>query len=367
MRPDFLIAGAGFSGSVVAECLAFAGYKVIIVDRLSHAAGNAYDEYDTNGVLIHPYGPHIFHTKVREVYDYLSNFTKWRPYEHRVRTSIQNVLYPIPINRITVNKLYKLDLDEDGVEEYFATVREEKKEFKNSEDVIVGTVGRDLYNKFFKNYTIKQWGLDPSQLCASVTSRIPVRANSEDRYFTDKYQVMPLEGYSRLFENLLDHKNIRFEPGVDFFNIKEKIRAKHIIYTGPIDRFYDYCYGKLPYRSLRFEHDHFSGLDQYQPVGVINYPNEHDYTRITEFKHLTGQICSGTSICREYPQANGDPYYPIPRPENNILYKKYERLANKEKRVSFIGRLAQYRYYNMDQAVAAALGLVKKLKREYSV
>ncbi len=336
-------------------------YSIFLLEKRFHTAGNAHDEFNNHEILIHPYGPHIFHTQSKRVFNYLSHFTNWRSYEHKVRAMIDGKLLPIPINRTTINLLYDLNLTEEETALFLKQARENITEIKTGKDVVLNTVGRDLYEKFFKNYTLKQWGLSPAQLDSSVLYRIPVRTNTDDRYFTDKYQVMPRDGYTKLFENLLDHKNIQVELGVNFFDIRDKIKAKHIIYTGPIDEFYGYCYGRLPYRSLRFEHEHFPDINQYQPVGVVNYPNDHDYTRITEFKHLTGQQCNGTSICREYPRSHGDPYYPIPRPENEQLYRKYERLAQKETNVSFLGRLARYRYINMDQAVAEALELADHL------
>jgi len=226
---------------------------------------------------------------------------------------------------------------------------------------VLNSVGRDLYEKFFLNYTRKQWGLEPSQLKAGVAARIPVRTNTDDRYFTDTFQAMPLHGYTRMFEAMLDHPNITVEIGVDFAEVRHQGGYDHIVYTGPIDAYFDYCYGRLPYRSLRFEHEHLPITTQYQEVGTVNYPNDHAYTRITEFKHLTGQQHAGTSIVREYPQAEGDPYYPVPRAENEALFKRYEELAKQEPNVTFVGRLAQYRYYNMDQVVGAALAAAKRL------
>lgn len=361
VNTDVLVVGAGFAGSVVAERLASAGRKVMVIDRRSHIAGNAYDEKDATGILIHRYGPHIFHTNSDEVFTYLSRFTAWRPYEHRVLASVDGQLLPIPINLDTVNRLYGLRLDEEGLKQYFETVREPRETIRTSEDVIVNTVGWDLYRKFYQGYTRKQWGLDPSELFASVASRVPVRTNRDDRYFTDTHQVMPKDGYTRMFARMLDHPGITFALGLDFRNIRQTAKARHIVYTGPIDEYFDHCFGKLPYRSLRFEHEQISGAEQYQPVGTVNYPNEHAYTRITEFKHLTGQEHPDTSIVREYPQAQGDPYYPIPRPENDALFKKYQALVEEEKGVTFVGRLAQYRYYNMDQVVGAALSVAKKI------
>jgi UDP-galactopyranose mutase len=355
MKADVLIVGAGFSGAVVAEQLADRGLEVLVIDKRDHIGGNAHDRRDAHGVLIHPYGPHIFHTNSSSIAQYLSQFTRRRPSEHRVLAKVDDKLVPIPINIDTVNSLYGLDLDEATIQGFFDRVREPRERIQTSEDVVINAVGRDLYEKFFRGYTRKQWGLDPSELSASVAARIPTRTNHDDRYFTDTFQQMPLDGYTRLFERLLDHPNIRVETGVDFFAVRDRIQAGHVVYTGPVDAFYDHCYGHLPYRSLRFEHEHVPDTQRYQQVGTVNYPNDHDFTRITEFKHLTGQAHAGTSIVREYPQAEGDPYYPVPRPENEFLFKRYEALALKEPHVTFVGRLAQYRYYNMDQCIGAAL------------
>lgn len=359
--PGIVIIGAGFAGSVVAERLASAGHQVLVIDQRPHIGGNAYDEPDAHGVLVHRYGPHIFHTNAQRVVDYLSRFTEWMPYEHRVLARVDGQLLPIPINQDTINRLYGLHLDEAGVQAFFDRVREPRDPIQTSEDVVLNTVGRDLYEKFFRGYTRKQWGLDPSQLSAAVTARIPVRTNRDDRYFNDQFQIMPRDGYTGLFQRMLDHPNIRLELGADFFAIRHRLKAKTIVYTGPIDAYFDYCHGPLPYRSLRFEHQHLPGIAQYQPVAVVNYPNDHAYTRITEFKHLTGQSHPGTSIVREYPQAEGDPYYPVPRPENEALYQRYKTLAARESNVFFVGRLAQYRYYNMDQVVAAALKTAERI------
>jgi UDP-galactopyranose mutase len=354
-KSDVVVVGAGFSGAVVAQRLASHGFKVLIIDKRPHIGGNAYDKLDDFGVRIHPYGPHIFHTNSVRIAEYLSEFTRWRPYEHHVLAKVGEIFVPIPINIETVNRLYDLQLDESTIQAFYDRVREPRAGIKTSEDVVLNAVGRDLYEKFFKGYTRKQWGLDPSQLAASVAARIPTRVNRDDRYFTDEFQCMPLDGYSVMFKNMLDHPNIRVEVGVDFFSLDPMIQSRWLVYTGSIDAYFDYCYGKLAYRSIRFEHEHLPNTQQYQRVGTVNFPNDFDYTRITEFRHVTGQHHSGTSIVREYPQAEGDPYYPVPRPENEALFKRYEALANKETNVSFVGRLAQYRYYNMDQCVGAAL------------
>jgi UDP-galactopyranose mutase len=361
MTATTLIVGAGYAGSVMARELADAGRHVLVIDKRPHIAGNAYDELDAHGVLVHRYGPHIFHTNGQRIFEWLSRFTAWRPYEHRVRGVVDGVAYPFPINRDTLNRLYGLDLDEAGAAAFFERVREPREPALTSEDVVLNSVGRDLYEKFFLNYTRKQWGLDPSQLKAGVAARIPVRTNTDDRYFTDTYQAMPLHGYTKMFEAMLAHPNIAVELGVAFADVRQRGGFGHVVYTGPIDAYFDHRYGRLPYRSLRFEHEHLAGVVQYQETGTVNYPNDHAYTRITEFKHLTGQEHAGTSIVREYPQAEGDPYYPVPRAENEALFKRYEALGKQEAGVSFVGRLAQYRYYNMDQVVGAALVAAKHL------
>lgn len=361
MTPTIFIVGIGFSGATVARELADAGHSVHLIDRRPHIAGNAFDEPDSYGVLVHRYGPHIFHTNSARVWQFLSRFTEWRTYKHRVLSVVGGRPYPFPINRNTLNQLYGLDLDEAGATAFFERVREPRDPIRSSEDVVLNAVGRDLYEKFFLNYTRKQWGIEPAQLKAGVAARIPVRTNTDDRYFTDTFQAMPRDGYTAMFRRMLDHPNITVELGVDFAEVRPHDDWAHVIYTGPIDAYFHHRYGRLPYRSLRFEHEHLPGMKQFQAVGTVNYPNDHAYTRITEFKHLTGQEHSGTSIVREYPQAEGDPYYPIPRDANEALFKRYQALADAEPGVTFVGRLAQYRYYNMDQVVAAALAAVPKV------
>ncbi|MDQ3457818.1 MAG: UDP-galactopyranose mutase [Deinococcota bacterium] len=363
---DYLVVGAGFAGSVLAERLACGSNKrILIVDKRFHIGGNAYDHYDDAGVLVHKYGPHIFHTNSREVFDYLSNFTEWRSYEHRVLASVDGQLVPIPINLDTVNRLYGLNLTSFELETFFASVAEKKDCVRTSEDVVVSKVGRELYEKFFRGYTRKQWGLDPSELDASVTARVPTRTNRDDRYFTDTYQAMPLRGYTRMFEKMLSQPNIKVMLGTDYRDIEGVIPYREMIYTGPVDAYFGYRYGKLPYRSLEFR---FETVKQprFQPTGTVNYPNEQPYTRITEFKHLTGQEHHATSLVYEFPMAEGDPYYPVPRPENAEVYKKYKALADSTSNVHFVGRLATYRYYNMDQVVAQALKTYTKLKTSHA-
>jgi UDP-galactopyranose mutase len=361
---DFLIVGAGFAGSVLAERLATkAGKKVLIIDKRDHIAGNAYDYFNTDGILIHKYGPHIFHTNSKDVFEYLSNFTEWRPYEHKVLASVDGQLVPIPINLNTINQLYGYNLNSSLVEDFFASKAEQVSRVQTSEDVVVSKVGRELYEKFFRGYTRKQWDLDPSELDASVTARVPTRTNKDNRYFTDTYQAMPLHGYTVMFQKMLSHPNIKIMLNTDYKEIIDVIPHKQLIFTGPVDLYFDYCYGKLPYRSLEFK---FETIDNefHLPTGTVNYPNEQLYTRITDFKYLTGQKHPKTAIVYEYPRAEGDPYYPVPRTENAEIYKKYQQLASTISNTWFVGRLATYKYYNMDQVVAQALTTFKKIMQE---
>jgi len=358
---DYLIVGAGFAGSILAERLARgSGKHVLLVDRRPHIGGNAYDHYDDSGILIHKYGPHIFHTNCREVFDYLSRFTEWHQYQHRVLASVDGQLVPIPINLDTINHLYGLNLTSFEMEQFLASRAEQKQHVRTSEDVVVSKVGRELYEKFFRGYTRKQWGLDPSELDAQVTARVPTRTNRDARYFTDTYQAMPRQGFTRLFANILDHPNIRILLNTDYREIRGLIPYREMIYTGPIDEYWDYRFGKLPYRCLEFKHETIN-QPVFQPVAVVNYPNDYAFTRITEFKHLTGQEHPKTSIVYEFPQAEGDPYYPIPRAENAEIYRNYQQLADETEGVHFVGRLATYRYYNMDQVVAQALTLYARI------
>lgn len=362
-RYDYLVVGAGFAGAVLAERLASQdGAKVLLIDKRAHVGGNAYDRIDQAGVLIHQYGPHIFHTNSQEIVAYLSQFTRWRRYEHRVLAKVRGQLVPIPINRNTLNQLFQLELRTDEDAAAFLQARAEQvEEIRTSEDVVRAAVGQELYELFFQGYTRKQWGCDPKYLDRSVTARVPTRTNCDDRYFTDKYQIMPANGYTAMFEIMLDHPKIDIELEVDFSGIRNEVEAGHTIYTGPIDEYFDYCYGRLPYRSLRFEHQTFD-VEWAQPVAVVNYPDPAvPYTRITEYKHLTGQKHPRTSVTCEYPSSDGPPYYPIPCAENQAIYKRYEALARSTPEVSFVGRLATYRYYNMDQVVGQALATFRRL------
>jgi UDP-galactopyranose mutase len=359
---DYLIVGAGFAGSVLAERLARVERKqVLLCDRRPHIGGNAYDHYDDAGVLVHRYGPHIFHTASRRIFEYLSQYTEFRPYEHRVLASVDGKLVPFPINLTTLERLYGGSFDADRATAFFRERAEPVLHPRTSEEVVVSKIGRELYEKLFRNYTQKQWGRDPSELDASVAARVPARTNRDDRYFTDEFQAMPAHGFTRMFENMLDHKNIRLLLNADYREVIGGVRFKNLVYTGPIDAYFDYRHGPLPYRSLEFK---FETRDQprVQPVAVVNYPNDHEYTRVTEFKHLTGQEHPKSSLVYEYPRAEGDPYYPVPSAETAAIYAKYKALADAERNVHFVGRLATYRYYNMDQVVGQSLALFDAIR-----
>jgi UDP-galactopyranose mutase len=349
---DYLIVGAGFAGSVLAERLADSGKRVLVVERRPHIGGLAYDHTDDAGVLVHRYGPHVFHTNSKRVFDYLSAFTEWRPYEHRVLASVEGQLLPLPINLDTVNRLYGLNLTSFDLEKFYLR-QGEGVEVRTSEDAIVSKVGRDLYEKFFRGYTRKAWGVDPSALDASVTSRVPVRTNRDDRYFSDTYQAMPRLGYTRMFERMLANRNISLMLNTDYRDVEWAMPHRQVIFTGPIDQFFGYTYGKLPYRSVDFRFETYP-TERHLPVAQINYPNDQPFTRAVEFKYMTGQQHAQTSVVYEYPCEGGDPYYPVPTAESAALYQRYKALAAISK-VRFVGRLATYRYLNMDQVVASAL------------
>lgn len=362
LKYDYIIVGAGFAGAVMAERIATRlNKKVLIVDKRNHIGGNAYDEYDQHGILVHRYGPHIFHTNSKEVFDYLSQFTEWRFYEHKVLAKRGNELYPIPINRLTINKLYNLNLQcEEEVKAFFEKVREKRHPITNSEDIIVNQVGPDLFEKFFKHYTFKQWNIEPKNLSPSVCGRIPVRTNDDCRYFTDKYQFMPKDGYTKMFEKMLSNSNIEVVLNTDYKKIVNDIKFDKMIYTGPIDYFFDRMHGKLPYRSIRFEWETHA-IEKYQEEAVINYVDREELnTRVTEYKYITGQLNKATTISREYSISEGEPYYPIPSDSNRKVYQLYEAEASKIKNVMFLGRLAEYQYYNIDQVI---VNILKKFER----
>jgi UDP-galactopyranose mutase len=362
---DWLIVGAGFAGAVMAERIASQrGESVLLIDRRPHLGGNAHDAPNADGILVHRYGPHIFHTNSKQIFDYLSRFTAWRPYEHRVLARVDGKLLPIPINCDTINRLYGLNLEPEEMEAWLRARAEPVAEIRNSEDVVISQVGRELFEKFFEGYTTKQWGVPPKLLSKAVTARVPVRHNRDDRYFTDEYQFMPRHGYTEMFKAMVDHPGITVSLGTDFSDVPRTAWRK-LVFTGPIDEYFSHRYGKLPYRSLRFEH---VTLDRewHQPVAVVNYPQSENYTRITEYKYLTGQAHPKTSLTYEYPSGEGDPYYPVPRAENEALYKQYEALASSLPDTWFVGRLATYRYYNMDQVVGQALATFRRIQEQSS-
>jgi UDP-galactopyranose mutase len=364
MEYDYLIVGAGFAGAVCARQLADRNYSVMVIDKRGHIAGNAYDEIDKHGIRVHRYGPHLFHTNSEMVFKYLSRFTSWKFYEHRVLVNNEGSLYPFPINLNTINQFFNITLTEGDVEKFLDSKRIAVGEIKTSEDVVLSSVGTELCDAFYRGYTLKQWGLGLENLSAGVAHRIPVRTNTDDRYFTDKYQFMPENGYTELFTNMLSSENITVALNVDYSDDRHKYKFKRLIYTGPIDKYFGYIYGKLPYRSLKFEFIHKENIEYIQPVATVNYPNTEKFTRITEFKRIHESSTSGTTYVAEYPTDTGDPYYPIPTIKNNDIYKKYRELAESEINTYFVGRLAEYKYYNMDQVVASALTLSNKIIKQ---
>jgi len=364
---DFLIVGAGFSGAVLAERLASQmNKKVAIIDRRNHIGGNSFDYIDDKGILVHKYGPHWFHTNDDKVFSYLSKFTEWFPHKHIVKTNVDGDLYPFPINRTTLNKFFGITLKSDvEAKEFLEKQRIIIENPRNAEEMVLSLVGKRLYEKFYKNYTIKQWRKSPAELDPSITARIPIRYNTEESYFNDKIQAMPFNGYAKLFEKMMADKNIEVILNADFFKEQSKIKFKKLIYTGAIDEYYNYCFGQLPYRSLRFEH-YMLDKELFQPCQQVNYPNENSFTRIIEWKHVLSTKNKTTSIMKEYPEEfNGanERYYPILTQNGKELYQKYAKKSKKEKNVYFIGRLAEFKYYNMDQVVASALKLFDTISK----
>jgi UDP-galactopyranose mutase len=397
---DCLIVGAGFSGLTIAERLTTQqGKTCLIVEKRDHLGGNAYDKYDEAGVLIHTYGPHYFRTNAPRIVDYLSQFTEWHPVEYKILSYSDGRYWNFPINLNTFEQFLGRPSTSEEMEEWIAEHRIPIENPTNSEEVIVSQVGWELYEKFFKGYTLKQWRRHPKDLDASVCGRIPIRTNRDDRYLREEFQAIPKDGYTAMFERMVaacgDKLEIRLNT--EFRDILPQVSFKHLVYTGPIDEYYDYCHGRLPYRSLRFEPESFtpqqlsdlrpltsdfpvpSGL--FQPAMQVNYPNDEEFTRIVEIKHATGQECENTTIVREYPDDFGpgkEAYYPIPAPDSAATYQKYKALTETDPfpahlgsllpapcstlpSVHFIGRLATYRYYNMDQVVGMALKEAEKI------
>ena len=361
MKTKNVVIGAGFSGSTIARLIAEERDEpVLLVEKRNHIGGNAYDFLNNDGILVHTYGPHLFHTNSKKVFEFLTRFTEWISYEHRVKAFIDGKTYPFPVNIDTINALYGTDYNESNIHGFYESKKVCPENINNAEDMVISRIGYDLYEKFFKNYTKKQWGMWPTELDPEVTARIPVRTNHDDRYFTDEYQYMPKYGYTEMFKRMLDHPNIELMMNVDYRNIRGAIEYERLIYTGPIDEFYDSKLGKLPYRSIDFEFETLD-IERFQEIAVVNYPNDYDFTRITEFKHFTGQISPETTIVKEYTKAEGDPYYPVPRRENNELADRYKNLAEQDNSVVFLGRLGEYKYYNMDKAVERAFEVFRSL------
>lgn len=360
MMIEALVIGAGLAGSTAARMLAEKGKKVLIVEQQKHIAGHCFDYKNEDGITIHKYGPHIFHTNSKEVWNFVNRFTEFNFYQHKVLSYVEGNFIPFPINRDTIKEIYGIKIPTYEVNEF---LKEEVKKSKfndppkNFRDAVVSQVGEKLYETFFKNYTAKQWGRDPEELAPEVAKRIPTRENRDKRYFSDKYQGIPKNGYTKMVENMLDHKNISILLGVDYFDIKDQINADLTIYTGELDRYFDYKYGKLEYRSLDLKLKTFS-QEYYQPVATVNYPNDYDWTRITEFKHFLNEKSDKTTVCFEYPKAEGEPYYIVMTEENMKRRVKYmDDVKKLESNGNFlsIGRLAEYKYCNMDQVIGEAL------------
>jgi UDP-galactopyranose mutase len=364
-----LIVGSGISGLVLAERYAAMGMKVLVLEKRDHIGGNCYDFINKDGVLISKYGAHIFHTNNKSVWDYVQKFSKFKSYQHRVKAVVDNMIVPVPVNIETVNKLFNLKIkDKKEMNAWLNQSQVKIKDPKNSEEIALSRVGKALYEKIFKNYTIKQWGMHPRKLDPVIMSRIPVRNDFEDRYFSDKYQAQPIGGFTLLFKNMIKNPNIEVQLNTDFFAFKQKIDLNEfskVFYSGPVDHYFKFCFDKngLEYRSIEFEFQTFD-KEFYQDNSVINYPNDHKYTRIVEYKHITGQKHPKTTISKEYPTSDGDPYYPVLTEKNNLLHSKYKQLIKKLDNIYFIGRLAEFRYLNMDDAFKNALELFDSLEKK---
>lgn len=364
MEFDYIVVGAGLAGLTAAERIASElNKRVLVIEKRTHIGGNVYDSYNEDGILVHNYGPHTFHTDDKAVFDYILNFTEWHDYQHRVLSYVDGQFVPMPISLETINRLYNLNLSEDEMEAFMESRKEKIGEIRSSEDVVLSQGGRDLYEKFFRQFTIKQWGISPAELDPSVIKRIPFRKNRDTRYFTDRYQGNPKHGYTKMCENMIKNKNISLLLNTDYKDVIGQLGYKKLIYTGPVDYYFDYRYGRLLYRSIRFEFETHD-MESYQQTASSRYPMDYDYTRITEFKKMTGQKHPKTTICKEFPCFGEEPYYPYPAREWKELAFKYRKLAEKEENVIFLGRLAEYRYYDMDDVIKRALEVFEtELKR----
>ena len=367
MKTDILVVGAGISGAVIAERYASIGKKVLVVDKRPHIAGNCYDYVDENGILMSKYGAHLFHTNDESVWKYVNRFSEWYKWEHKVLARVDKKLVPIPVNIDTVNLLFNQSISSEAemkkwLEDHKLIIDNPQ----NGKEAVLAKVGPELYEKMFRHYTKKQWDKYPEELHASVLNRIPVRTNKDDRYFSDKYQALPLGGYTQMFEKILAHPNIEVRLNTDYFDILDEIdHGSKLFYTGPIDRFFDFKYSiqeKLEYRSINFVKE---TIDQeyFQENSVVNYPGtEVDFTRIIEYKHFGNQKTPNTVIVKEYTVDSGEPFYPVPNQRNQEIYERYRKDAEQLKNIYFVGRLANYKYFNMDQAFKNALDLFRELE-----
>lgn len=366
---DILIIGAGISGSVLAERYASIGKKVLIIEKRNHIAGNCYDYVDGNNILVSKYGAHLFHTNEESVWKYVNQFSDWYPWEHKVIARVDEKTVPIPVNITTVNTLFGTDINSE--QQMISWLEENRTPIEkpaNGEEAVLNRVGSALYEKMFKHYTKKQWDKYPAELDASVLDRIPVRHNYDDRYFSDSYQALPKGGYTQLFENIVNSPNIEVLLDTDYFDVKEQYTGyEKLFYTGPVDRFFDFKHSlteKLEYRSINFVSETIDAAF-FQENSVVNYPGtDVDFTRIIEYKHFGGQKSEKTTVVREYTVDEGEPYYPVPNPRNGEIYKKYRDEAEKLLDVHFVGRLANYKYFNMDQAFKNALDLFESLEKK---
>jgi len=365
---DLLICGAGPVGCVIAERAAnVLGWKVLLIDRRSHLAGNCYDAPHANGVLIHRYGPHYFRTRSRGLLRYLSRFADWVPAHYEVKSLVRGQLFPFPINLTTLEQFFGRRLDSVQAQQLLDQLREPVRVPTNSEQLVCSRVGRELYEAFYAGYTRKQWGREPAELAAEVCGRIPVRLNRDVRYVDHPYQVMPRGGFTELFSRMIRHRRIRLLLNCDYAEVRSLIRPRQAtVYSGPIDSYFSHCYGRLPYRSLKFEFVPYQ-QEWVQPCVQINYPSgELPYTRSVEIKHVTGQRHPHTVVSFETPASEGEPFYPVPSPAGRELYERYRVLAEQETqqhRVYFCGRLAQYRYFNTDEVILEALECFHRIQQ----
>jgi len=366
---QIVIIGAGISGAVLAEGYASLGKKVLVIEKRDHIAGNCYDYIDDNGILVSKYGAHLFHTNYEDVWAYVNRFATWYKWEHRVLANVEGKTVPIPVNIQTVNQLFDMNItSEEEMIKWLDNNRPYIEAPKNGEEAALARVGPVLYDKMFKHYTKKQWDKYPEELDAAVLNRIPVRTNFDDRYFSDKYQALPEGGYTRLFARIFDHPNITIKLNTDYFDVKDQIeKPEKLFYTGPIDRYFEFKHSleeKLEYRSIQFVSETIN-QEFFQENSVVNYPGtEVDFTRIIEYKHFGNQKSDKTTIVKEYTVDGGEPYYPILNERNRRIYEKYNQEAQKLTDVYFVGRLANYKYFNMDEAFKNALDLFESLKKE---